>query len=429
MKGGKRMAQELSAKERIKEAFITMLETPELKPDDAARLVRVGTVLDAHLKAYCSFYDPAQLADLVSSLPPFYTNLLVRPTDYDRIPVSALAAAAGVNRTTFYKFFPNVSALYDACCEDAAALFLAVPLPKEKTPDAMFRYGSELWRLAEENNPRIFTLSHRVNRKQMPYQIAFRLKQQMEETLTAEERVSFRVQGNLELFPELFSTWFSLIHIENIAPGLYPDRGLPVYRPEHSLIDNIALLFADRYGGAADFYLSLGGAALKLLSEKHYETVSVSEFCKTAGYPRSSFYAQFSNLSDYEMKVFENSVLTCVSAFLFFLDHPNAFTPEAMKVFRGEVVAFKTEGIRTIFRNGSITYIFSILFAYLIHIFENRLPVPGPEDINRNRSRVAYYVVYAMRVFSMYFIGDISEGELAVRRKELAHIRKMIGLQ
>ena len=51
------------------------------------------------------------------------------------------------------------------------------------------------------------------------------------------------------------------------------DVNLPVYRPEISLLCNIAQLFSDRYGGDPDFYLAMGGAALKLLSEKSLRDV------------------------------------------------------------------------------------------------------------------------------------------------------------
>jgi AcrR family transcriptional regulator len=76
-----------------------------------------------------------------------------------------------------------------------------------------------------------------------------------------------------------------------------------------------------------------GIAALKLLSQKDFTAISVSELCKTAGYSRNTFYTHFQDAQDYEFKVLENLTLGCVTAFLYFLDHPEKLTPEALKTF------------------------------------------------------------------------------------------------
>ena len=418
------MGKEHSAQERIKAAFIEKLQNAPISQHDAAIFLRIVDTLDAHFSRYCSFYDRTLPKTGISGVPSYYNTFLSRLTDYERISVSELVKDAGINRTTFYKYFPGVAALYDACCEDLTEQFLAVPIPKEKTPEAMQAYGDALWRLMEDNNALLFTLSHRVQKRQLPYLIACRLKERLAASRTDNERVSFRVTENLSVFPELFSVRYSAMQFEALVPDIYPDREIPLYRPDRSLIENIADQFVARYGSAFDFYYALGGAALKLLAEQRFSDISVSTLCKTAGYPRSTFYAYFSDHTDYVMKVCENAVMTCLSAFLFFLEHQEKLTPSMLKVFRGEMVEYKMEGIRAIFRNGSITFIFSVLFAYLTRIFladETRRRGAPPDE--RFRSLLSYYIAYALRMFSMNYLGDMTDAELFAKVKELARIK------
>ena len=413
-----------SARERIQQAFIEKMRDAPLSRNDMAIFLRIVETLDAHFTRYCSFYNRKRMMAQAEEIPAYYNTFLARLSDYERISVSELAKTAGVNRTTFYKYFPNVSVLYDACCEDLTRKFLAVPVPAEKTPAAMRAYGEELWRLMEENNGLLFTLSHRAQKRQLPYLIARRLKEQLAAGRTAEERVSFRVTENLEVFPELFSVRYSVMQFEALIPGVYPDRNMPAYRPERSLIENIADLFVVRYGGSFDFYYSLGGAALKLLAEKRFPDISVSELCRTAGYPRSTFYTYFTDHTDYVMKVCENAVLTCLAAFLFFLENQEALTPEALAVFRGEMVEYEIEGVRAIFRNGSITFIFATLFGYLTRTFlANETRRRGAPPGAAFRSLLSYYIAYALRMFSMNYLGDMTDAELFAKVKELARIK------
>ena len=421
------MGTEIPAKERIKQAFIDKLQTAPLSQHDAEMFFRIASTLDAHFSRYCSFYD-CGLAELdFDSVPYYFSTFLSRLTDYERISVSELAREAGVNRTTFYKYFPSVAALYDACCEDLTSQFLAVPIPKEKTPETMCVYGNKLMRLLQENSGLLFTLSHRVQKRQLPYLIGHRLKAQLAATRTDEERVSFRVAENLEVFPEMFSVSFSLMQFDILLPGYYPDRDVPAYRPDRSLIENIADLFVVRYGGSFDFYYALGGAALKLLAENRFTDISVSLLCKTAGYPRSTFYIYFSDHADYVMKVCENAVMTCLSAFLYFLKHQEELTPASLAVFRGELVDYKIEGIRAIFKNGSITFIFAALFGYLMRTFmAEEVRWRGKEPDESFRSMLSYYVAYALRMFSMNYLGDMSDAELFAKSKELARLKEKL---
>ena len=420
------MEPEQSARERIMAAFIAMLEEPHPSVRGMALIPQLAKCIDGHFLRICSFYNRKNLLKNLESETKYYLSFLTRPTDIERISVSALTKAAGVNRTTFYKLFPNTTALYDACCDELTDKFLAVPIPERKTPEGMRDYADALWKTTVENETLMFTLSHRVNKRAMPYQIARRLKAQLAASLTDDERVSFQVQENLATAQELFSTWLTLITVEKLAPGIYPDQNLPVYDPSRSLIENIAVCFAVRYGGNEDFYYTLGGAALKLLSQKRFFDVKLSEFCAAAGYPRSTFYAHFTDFTDYVMKVLDNSVIVCVSAFLYFLDNPQTLTPEALAIFRGEMVAFKTKAVRAIFLNGNITYLLGGLFTYLMRIFIADREKAGETHSYEFNSLLSYYLTYAMRLFMMNYIGDMTDAELLAKRKELERIKKKL---
>ena len=424
--------KEFGAQERIKNAFLQELSSGEPTEEEAALYLRIGETLDAHLRQYCSFYEPEML---LKAMKKGHTLLggsmgrgLLHRRDYNCISVTRLAEAAGGNRATFYKFYPNVAALYEECCRDLSDRFLAIPAPEDKTPENMYEYGLRLWRVLAENLEQMFILSYRVGHMAMPYRIANLLHDKLADSLTTLERSRFTVQENLAVFREMFSSFFSTMTVDILLPEVYIDRNLPPYEPNRSLVENVAGVYTLRYGGALDVYYTFGIAALKLLSQKDFTVISVSELCKTAGYSRNTFYTHFQDARDYEFKVLENLTIGCVTAFLHFLDHPDELTPEALKTFRGEMVGYKVEGVRAIFMNGGISLIFSIVFSYLLRILLHRA---GEDPFAKDgplRAKLSYYVAYAMRMFSMYYLGDMTDAELAAKSKQILRIKQRIGL-
>ena len=99
-------------------AFIAMLEKPHPSVKGMALIPQLAKYIDGHFRYICSFYDRKELLKNLESGTKYYLSFLSRSTEIERIPVSEITKAAGVNRTTFYKLFPNVTALYDACCEE-----------------------------------------------------------------------------------------------------------------------------------------------------------------------------------------------------------------------------------------------------------------------------------------------------------------------
>ncbi|MBQ7638580.1 MAG: TetR/AcrR family transcriptional regulator [Clostridia bacterium] len=421
------MDQEISARERIMTAFIAKLEEPRPSVKGQALLPQLAKYIDGHFTRVCSFYDRKKLLKNLESDTNYYLSFLAKPTDIERIAVSELTKAAGVNRTTFYKLFPNTTALYDACCEELTQKFLEVPVPADKTPEGMRDYANALWKITAQNETLLFSLSHRVNKRAMPYHVAHRVFAHIDASLSAAERASFAVQENLATGPELFSTWLTQITVEKLAPGLYPNQNLPVYDPSRSLIENIASCFEARYGGNVEFYYNMGIAALRLLSQKRFYDVKLNEFCAAAGYPRSTFYAHFTDFTDYVMKVLDNAVLVCMSAFLYFLEQTETLTPEALRVFRGEMSPYKTDAVRAIFVNGSITYLLGGLFAYLMRcLIAEKEKADGRPCSGEFQALLSFYLAYAMRLFMMNYIGDMTDAELFAKRGELERIKEKL---
>ena len=199
-----------TATERLKKAFFHQMRDVQPKQDTLDLFAQIVLVLDAHFTKYCSFYDPLLLLQKQEQLPSFYSSFFGQTRDLNKISVSALTKEAGINRTTFYKLFPNVQALYDACCEDLTQEFLSIPIPKEKTAaDMLQNYGLVLWSTMKREQETMTLLSHRIPRRDLPYKIAMRLRAHLAASLRTEERVSFTVHENLAVFPDLFSTWLS----------------------------------------------------------------------------------------------------------------------------------------------------------------------------------------------------------------------------
>ena len=416
-----------SAQERIKAAFLSALSNMRPTKQEIAFSLRIGKILNSHFKTYCSFYDPKLMLSLPKKANELFGKTLLGVSDYHKISITALAKEAGVNRGTFYKLYPNIDALYEDCCKDEIERFLAVEIPAEKTPETMLKYGSALWRVMKERFSTLFLLSHHVGNRTLVYSIGRALYTKLSASLSTEERVSFGVKGNLQTFPELYSTWLGLIPIDALAPDVFPDQNLPVYDTSLSFIENVARLFENRYGGDAQTYYAFGLAALKLIStERSLFDISITEFCEAAGYVRATFYLHFKDAADYYAKVMENMVLVCVSSFYYFLDHPEELTPQNLQTFRKEMRGFPLEGIRHIFINGGISYLMPATFAYLVRMLKHRMREMHIPVNKRTTALLYYYISYALRLFTMYYLNEMNDAELALKGKTLERIKERI---
>ena len=419
--------QQASAKERIKEAFLSALGNMRPTKQEIAFSLRIGQILNAHFKTYCSFYDPKLMLSLPKKANELFGKTLLGVSDYHKVSITALAKQAGVNRGTFYKLYPNIDALYEDCCKDELDRFLAIEIPAEKTPETMLAYADTLWRVMKERFSTLFLLSHHVNNRTLLYEVARVLHTQLSASLSTEERVSFSVKDNLQIVPELFSTWFGLIPIDALAPEVFPDQNLPAYDISLSFIENVARQFEHRYGGEAQTYYAFGLAALKLIStERSLFDISITEFCEAAGYVRATFYLHFKDAMDYCAKVMENMVLVCVSAFSHFLEHPEELTQQNLQLFRKEMRGFPLDGIRHIFINGGISYLMPATFAYLVRMLKHRMLEKHIPINHRSSALLYYYIAYALRLFSMYYLNEMNDAELALKRKALERIKNRI---
>ena len=418
-----------SARERLKAAFLADLINYAPSKENRAAVGRIGDMADAHFSEFCSFYSPRTPGDTKPELCAFLADGLLHPLDCARISVSSLTAETGVNRATFYKSYPNLALLYDECCRDLTGGFTDIALPEEKTEETMLAYGEQLWALQKKNKALLFALTHRTGRRDLIYTIGCRLRDKMENSLTPEERASQRVRENLSVFPALFSARFGLTYVGDLCPGMFPDRGLPAYEPMRSFAENTAAAFRRRFGGDPQVFLALELAAIKLLREKHFSEISVSELCRTAGYPRSTFYNRFSDALDYKARMLENTALTFVSAVLYFWDDPGKLTGEAMRTFRSELAGFGTEGVRAILLNGGTTYILSATYTYLTRILSDRSAKAGSAPDTALSALISYDVCCAMRALTLCCLGVMTDADLRAESTRLMRLKLATGLE
>ena len=409
-----------TAKARLKKAFLDELR--QSRPASAPRLSaqRFGKALDAHFCTYCSFYDPKLSSSLARKSAAFFDSGFSASEEICRPSITAVTNRAGVNRATFSKPYDSLDALFAECRGELTNTFFAVEIPDEMTPQTMYAYAEALSALLKKHYSTLFALSLYKGTRTLSYEIGAALRARLEASMTAETRASFVAKENAALLPALFAARFALVPIETLFPKLYPDRNLPAYDFSRSLLENTAALLALRHGGEKATYLAYLLAFCQLTSEKRTVNIGVSALCALAGYGRSTFYLHFSDLADFRFKVLESAALVSVSALSRFLEFPEAITPQTLRIFRGELEEFSFAASR------GVGDLFAVVCVYLTRLLLARYGADEAAPDAQRQAAVFYETVYAMRVFSLYCLGNLTDAELSAKSRMLARIKTQL---
>lgn len=254
--------------------------------------------------------------------------VFLKEKDYNRIKVSELISAANVNRSTFYRNFEDVYSLYSAICND-----LKEEMEKEIhaifDPSDMRKSAIRSVAKVLEHSDKIALLAGRKGNRKFLYDIrntCFNaLKKDTEEAgLWNEDR--HYIIG--------FSADFVVLKLAYII--LDDDNEFNdfedidyTYDLDADPIDNVVRALNILYGGNHDMHTALFLSALRKFSLGDSRHKTITELFGYSGFSRTEFYKVFKNKEDYFVK-FDNLIyLIVIKEILPRLmgDDPNVFIP------------------------------------------------------------------------------------------------------
>ena len=346
--------------------------------------------------------------------------MLLRDTPYRKIKVSALIAAAGVNRSTFYRIFENTEDLMECVAEELQQRITVPPPFAVTNAETLERYANLLFDLARQNHAKAALLSGENGDMSVAYRLAEAVKNRLTAAKDAAGISDPGVERCLQMAGPSLAFYF-------ITGGVAPEQDIHepirfeiVYDRKRSLLENVAVLLARRRNGNPFFHYDLLCAYIKLdaVNEAAYRNITVSQLLETAGIARTEFYKYYKNINDF-FESFEDACLYCALYWLAdFMRHGWPSETELNTFIqhndvRVSIVKFFTHGrISTYFPR-----ILNLTFRYTNSIAPNGLP----EDTLLSFS---YYVTVFAYAICSYLIGN---SDYAALHKTFAYLQTVRG--
>lgn len=230
----------------------------------------------------------------------YYNYLRVKP--YNKIKVSEVIKAAGVNRSSFYRSFEDIYSLYTAMCEELINSIL-LSMPQQPDPDESGTTVNAAAEKALAFSDAVKLLAGKNGNKQFLY----KLRNSYYDAL----RVNAISSGiwTEELHYQLnFSADFLTLRLcATIMDEEYEEKNFAdvdyVYDHDADPLDNISEALRALYGGTRTVQYGLLLSLVRRFSTGDSRSHSVTELFSYSGFSRTEFYRLYSHKSDYFAKL------------------------------------------------------------------------------------------------------------------------------
>ena len=329
----------------------------------------------------------------------FFSMLSVEPLQ--KINVSSLIKAAKVNRSTFYRNYENTEDLMECVTEELQQKIAVEPPFAVDNEATLEQYANVMFDLAQQYHDSVAILSGEHGDFGVAYRIAEAVKNRLE---TAKNNAGIKnpaVENCLKMASPALSFYF-------ITGGVYalPRDRRPLefeieYDRTHSMLANVSMLLSKRKGGTPFFHYDLLCAYVKLDAENEeaYRNITVSQLLATAGIARTEFYKYYRNISDF-FEAFEDA---CVYSALYWLASFLKLgwpSEEDLKSFiRHDDVKVS---ITKFFLHGRVSTYFPRILNLVFRFVDGVVPGGLPED---KMVSFSYYVTVFAYAIVTYLIG------------------------
>ncbi len=343
---------------------------------------------------------------------------------YQKITVSALIAAADVNRSTFYRHFENVEDLLE-CAADETLQKIAVEPPFPVADAASLeQYANVMFAQAQKYHPIVTRLSGEHGDVRVAYRIANAVRDRL---LTAANAAGItdanvlRVAGMVS--PQL-SFYFMAGDIPqtDAAEMPAPEMAFDVSR---SMLENVGRLLAKRRGGTDYFHYDLLCAYVKLdaASTESYREIGVSQLLATAGMSRTEFYKYYKNIDDF-FEAFENACVYCALYWLMPYFETRTWPDEqALQIFLSKKET--RISINKFFIHGRISDYYPKILSLVMRYLGHFIPGEISEDVVM---RISFYLSEFAYAICSYLTGLADYASLKQTFDHLQSVRERYGI-
>ena len=241
----------------------------------------------------------------------------LREKPYDKIKVSELIRIAKVNRSTFYRCYSDVIALYTDLCERTVGEYISVLPAFQKEGDA-FRFVESMYRRAiQPENVGLIRLLLGENGNGAAALIGReRLLEKVEREASAlglwDERMRMLVTFSADY---MVIAAYYLLYAEKIGATVLPEIDFE-FDYTADPIDTMTHILRTLYGGSSDVHSAMFFSTVRMFSRGDARTKPVTELLKYSSFSRTLFYRLYDDRSDYFAKLETGLNLLAVKAIL-----------------------------------------------------------------------------------------------------------------
>lgn len=356
----------------------------------------------------------------------YYDYLRVKP--YNKITVSEIIKAAGVNRSSFYRHFTDVFSLYKRVCDELINVIL-MGMPSVETDSDMRAVAEAALARALQFLDEIRLLAGKNGSRRFLYQLRNAyfdaLKTNAVKNGLWDDGHSYMTSfaADYLTFTLTYFTSEEQLSVKNFSSVSY------TYDFAADPIDNISEALRVLNGGSRDTHAAFLVSLIRRFSTGDSRARSVTELLSFSGFSRAEFYKLYSHKSNYFTKLENALFLIIVKGVIPLLEIDD---PMQMTLVLDNWDRYYKEIERNAVINGmNDGYLLDLGIKSILHLYEaykksveKRLGKKASEEY---AEALRFFVCSASCCF-VYYIATMDREQYFQRMKKLFEIKKELGI-
>lgn len=334
----------------------------------------------------------------------------MRDKPYNKIKVSDIINAAGISRSTFYRNFEDVYALYNAVCEDIITDVLLdvqedfhrrdMRLFVEAISEKVLRHADKIQLVAGKNGNKIFV---------------FRLRNSFYESLRRHIMSAEKWDDTHRYFVHFSADYLSIVLCDAIRDNAIEYntfRELDFsYDFDLDPVDNICEALRVLNGGSKDVQTAFFLSVVRFFSAGDSRKRPITELLSYSGFSRTEFYKFYSHKQDYFNKIGNALYVVTIKSLLPLFEKND---PHAFEIVLDSWDKYYTEIERNALikgmRSGYLLELWTDVFLHLYAAYMELLEEKNGGTLDEStRKTMSFFICSAGCCFLYYMITEDRE--------------------
>ena len=356
---------------------------------------------------------------------------LLKEKPYRNIKVTAICRTAMVHRSTFYRLFEDVTALFNTVCFSYVRKVLTDDRRhRMASAEDMRDYMERCFTRIRDNAEDFKLLCGPNGNAGLPYLLGSAIK---ERQVAIAAKIGMKdplIGGFIQLLPEYVAMYMFIRLFPEMVYAIDEDYQNFDYDLNETVTENTKRYLALHFKGNPEFHDMLFAATVVLQTKTGTYKSSVTDLLETAGISRTEFYLYYKNIDDFHRRFFR-SVFSIAEAFLYSLCVSPPLTEEETKKL--DSTDFKNYILRAaqmLFEQGDLTkYVACVIGNLNLRMVATVKKNLAKEELTYREEMVVRYVISRISFATAYYMmGTYDYPAYLAAVEETKPFRKILGI-